>query len=145
MDAKQKDALELLAQGREAVLATLEENRPFTSSVNYLYLPQENHMKPFFLMSDMARHAKNVKVCPLVSLQVVERADAPLYQRKRVSVQGSLVKVSDSKISENYRTAYLSAFPEAKVFFTLADFHFYELAVTEFYFIGGFGKIESFK
>lgn len=145
MDTKQKEALEVISRAREAVLATLEDGKPFTSAVNCFYLPQEKWGKMIMLMSELARHTKNANKNPEVSLQILESSSLPLYQRKRVSLQGNLSPVKDSAVFESHKKHYLELFPEAEIFFKLSDFKFYELEINELYFIGGFGKIESIK
>ncbi len=139
------EVLALLRENKEAVLATLENGAPFTSAVNYLYQAGESWGKAYFLMSDLARHTRNVKMNPNISLQIIESSSLPLYQRKRISIQGVLTKVREQSLLDFLRQNYLQCFPESKIFFTLADFHFYEMMVSEVYFIGGFGKIESLK
>ena len=142
------EAIGLLEQGREAVLATLEGEQPFTSAVGYLYeLPADGIRfgKVLILMSELARHTKNTRRHSCASLMVLEEGDAPVYERKRVAVQGVLEQVQDPKQFEAYKKAYQTRYPSSQIFFTLSDFHFFELKIEELYYVGGFGKIQTFK
>ncbi len=145
MPENREAAVKLIQEGREAVLATLEDSKPFTSAVNYLFEAGGGFGKIILLMSDLARHTRNAKATPHVSLLIAEHSDAPVYERKRVSAQGSFSQVPDAGRIQDYKNRYLSLFPKSQIFFTLADFRFYEIQITEIYFIGGFGKAESLK
>lgn len=145
MPENREAASKLIQEGREAVLATLEDGKPFTSAVNYLFETGEGFGKLILLMSDLARHTKNAKITTHVSLLIAEHSESPVYERKRVSVQGLLNPLTDSDKILDFKSRYLSLFPKAQIFFTLADFHFFEIRISEVYFIGGFGRAESLK
>ncbi len=141
-----EEAKKLLASHKEAVLATLEGDKPFTSAVGYLYEPSSAGFgKIILLMSQLARHTKNALKHPAASLQVLEQSAAPVYEKKRVSVQGTLSRVQDKTVFESYQKQYLQVFPAAQIFFTLQDFQFFEMEISEMYFISGFGKIQSIR
>ena len=143
-----EEAIEVLAQGREAVLSTLEGEQPFTSAVGYLYEmpnPASRFGKIFILMSGLARHTKNVRRHSLASLMVIEAGETPLYEKRRVAVQGELEEMWDKIRFEIYKKNYLQLYPTAQIFFTLPDFRFFEMEIKELYYIGGFGKIQSFR
>lgn len=145
MDIETSEAVELLKQSREAVLATLEEPGPFTSAVNCFWQDGGTFGRLVFLMSDLARHAKNTAKDSRVSLHIMETSLQPLYQRKRVSAQAKVVQVRDVPIFQQYKQKYLELFPQAAIFFTLADFRFYEADIYELYYIGGFGRAKSLR
>jgi putative heme iron utilization protein len=143
-----EDAIKVLTEGREAVLATLEGEKPFTSAVGYLYeAPDENARlgKILVLMSDLARHTKNTRLHAQASLTVLEKGEAPVYEKKRVAAQGALEEMTDKSRFERVKRFYLQRYPDSQIFFNLPDFHFFEMKVEELYYIGGFGKIHSFK
>lgn len=143
-----EEAIQLLKRGREAVLATLEGDQPFNSAVGYLYeAPDSDHRfgKAIVLMSELARHTKNVRRHAETSLMVIDAGKVAVYEKKRVTAQGALVEIKDKTRFENYKKDYLKLYPNSQIFFTLPDFHFFEMAIEELYYIGGFGKIQSYK
>ena len=56
-----------------------------------------------------------------------------------------LEEVKDKAQFEIYKKEYLRQYPSSSIFFTLSDFHFFEIKIEELYYIGGFGKIQSYK
>ncbi len=139
----------LLSQHSEAAFATSEERGPFVSAVGFLFEKAKESEKlgsVFLLLSDLARHTKNAARDPRVSLLVVEKKEgAPIHERKRLSIQGRLARLADPKKIEALKASYLKVFPRAQIFFGLPDFRFYELAIEEIHWIGGFGQAATFR
>ncbi len=101
-----KEAISLLEENREAVLATLESDQPLTSAVGYLYQPPEGESglgKIVLLASDLARHTKNIRRHERVSLMVLEAGDKPVYEKQRVAVQGVAHVIKQKEKIEIYR------------------------------------------
>ena len=150
---KEQDEISLLLErAHEGALATLEGGKPFVSAVGCLYVAGESGSETtpvsgqiYFLLSDLARHTKNIRKHPQVSMHVLEKGDAPAYERRRASAQGQIAEIRDREEFENYKMRYLEMFPGGKIFFTLSDFHFFEIEIAEIYFVGGFGKIQSIR
>lgn len=142
-------ALEILAAESEAALASLEADAPFTSAVGYVYeksAEEESAGSVYLLLSDLARHTKNIKKNPKVSLLVISREkSAPVHEKERLSLQGKISLVTDNKKSGELRRSYLKVFPRAEIFFGLPDFRFYELNISEIHWIGGFGRAERWE
>ena len=139
-------AFSLLKLQCEGALGTLEGECPFVSAVGYLYEKStgpEDLGKIYFLLSDLARHTKNLRVNSQASLLVVEDDEAPIHEKKRLSLQGKVV-LTNGKL-EKLKSEYFKVFPKSGIFFTLADFHFYEMAISEIHWIGGFGKVATFR
>ena len=102
-----RPALALLEQSCEAALATLEEGKPFVSGVGFAY-EKANQEKGFgriyLLLSDLARHTRNIRVCPDVSLLVVEKnMDQSLHERKRLTVLGKVAPIKDTQRFESLK------------------------------------------
>jgi nitroimidazol reductase NimA-like FMN-containing flavoprotein (pyridoxamine 5'-phosphate oxidase superfamily) len=147
----------LLEKIHEGSLGTVEDGKPFVSSVGFIYLKQiaaeekqgETHLldgKIYLLLSDLARHTRHLKKNPQASLLVVEgNPNLPIHEKERVTVQGKVRLMDDPKEYEELKGQYLNAFPRSEIFFTLKDFHFYTLEPVEIYWVGGFGKAKTFK
>lgn len=142
-------ALEILAAESEAALASLEEGAPFTSAVGYVYeKPAEEKSAGwvYLFLSDLARHTKNIKKNPNVSLLVISREkNAPIHEKERLSLQGALAALPDQGKHAALKAAYLKVFPRSEIFFGLPDFRFYQLRVNEIHWIGGFGRAERWE
>lgn len=138
----------LLNQEKEAVLSTLEGEQPFASAVGYCYEKPASGAKLgtlVILMSELARHTKNIRKHSRVSVMVIESGEAAIYEKKRVAAQGVIEEVRDKAKSDFYKQEYLERYPSTQIFFTLSDFHFFEMKIEELYYVGGFGKIQTFK
>lgn len=155
------EAFELLRKSNEGALGTVEEGRPFVSGAGFFYeegaaeardypwsrlrgtRPKgrgEAGGKILFLLSDLARHTKNLARNPAASLLIVEAAGGPIHEKKRLTLQGAVRRVEGRGEFERLKEKYLAVFPRAAIFFTLPDFRFYEMRIEEAHWIGGFGK-----
>ncbi len=144
-----EDALSLLAASSEGFLATLEGESPFVSAVSYIYEPDSGapgkQGKIDLFLSRLARHTKNFQKNPNVSLLVVESSALPIYEKKRVTLQGRIQEVKDEERFRKFKAGYLKIFPNAETFFELPDFQFFEIRIAEIHLIAGFGKITTFR
>jgi len=144
-----EEAARLMSVQSEAALATLDGGRPYVSAVGYLYereAASARFGKIFMLLSDLARHTKNLAKNPVTSLLVVEdNPNAPIHERKRVTLEGRVRPVDDRIRFEELRSKYLKVFPKSEIFFSLPDFRFYEMEISALHWIGGFGKAAVFK
>lgn len=141
-----KEAVTFLRQSSEGALATLETSRPYVSAVGFFYEedPKGKFGKVILLLSDLAQHTKNINVSPQVSLLVVEKGSAPIHERRRFTIEGQIELAFKDKFS-GYKNNYLKAFPKSGIFFTLADFRFWEISVEKVHWYGGFGKAQSWE
>ena len=96
-------------------------------------------------MSDLARHTQNIQKNPQVSLLALEAGSAPVYERKRVTIQGAAQIVKDQDRFNRFKVRYIEAFPSSAGFFNFGDFRFYEIKIANMHLISGFGKIETLK
>lgn len=142
-----KAAVSLLESSKEGALATLENTQhPFVSAVGFLYERVEGLGTFYLLLSDLARHTRNLSRDPKVSLLVVEKNEAaPIHERKRMTVQGRVKRVEDKERFQELSCRYLKIFPRSEMFFALPDFRFYEFQPEEIHWIGGFGKAAIFR
>ena len=149
MNQKIETALSLLAASYEGFLATLEGEKPFVSAVSYIYEVEpaaaNRPGKIGLFLSGLARHTQNFQKNPNVSLLVVEDSSEPIYERKRVTLQGTIHNVQDEERFKNFKAKYLQIFPSAEPFFTFPDFQFFEIRITDIHLISGFGKITTFR
>jgi putative heme iron utilization protein len=97
--------------------------------------------QPVFLISTMAMHTQNLLGDPRASLLVTppeSRVD-PLGAA-RVTLMGSVTKVPKEESTE-VRACYLERHANASYWVDFQDFGFFRMAITEIYFVGGFGSM----
>jgi hypothetical protein len=97
--------------------------------------------QPVFLISTMAMHTQNLLGDPRASLLVTppeSRVD-PLGAA-RVTLMGSVTKVPKEENAE-VRACYLNRHANASYWVDYQDFGFFRMAITEMYFVGGFGSM----
>jgi len=92
---------------------------------------------PLFLISGMAIHTQNLLADPRASLLIMQSGagDDPLGS-PRATLLGTARRVESSEV---LRAAYLERHPSAKYWIDFSDFSFFQLEVTDVYFVGGFG------
>jgi putative heme iron utilization protein len=132
---------ELLANERQAVLATLSASRdgwPFASVAPYAMSSQG---EPLLLLSDLAEHTRNLRADPRASLLVQDGASLNDPQAGcRVTILGRVEPVSEVGLTAAHE-AYVARHPRATEYMAMADFRLYVLRVREARFIGGFGDM----
>lgn len=126
----------LLASERVGTLATQSQKHagwPFASVMPYALVEGA----PCFLISSMAVHTQNVLADPRASLLVMQSGgDADPLGAPRATLLGNVTR---TEATEALRAAYLERHPTARYWIDFSDFHFFRLAVTDVYFVGGFG------
>lgn len=129
----------------EGYLATLEEGLPYVSAAAFIFEPRNDKERFYFLLSDLARHTKNVKSHPGVSLLIPFKApDKGFYETPRLTVQGQARLVEDEQTLKELRESYARKVPQSGSFMSLPDFRFYVLEPASFHWIGGFGKAKTY-
>jgi putative heme iron utilization protein len=129
-------ARELLRAAFKASLATLaDDGSPYVS----LVLVADNEGSPFFLLSDLAEHSKNLKRNPRASLLVepLTPSDNPLAAA-RATLLGEVSRVDDDVL----RARFVERHSSASLYAGFRDFAVYEMAVTRVHLVAGFGRIK---
>ena len=131
----------LVEQRGVGVLATISSGLtgyPYASLTNYAV---DDHGRPLFLFSTLAVHTSNLAQEPKASLLVFEEEalQDPL-SAARVNVMGAVYSVDGNEI-DTARAACLQRHPSSSLYIDFGDFAIYRMAITEIYFIGGFGDM----
>ncbi len=115
-----------------AALATVDtQGQPLATAINVV---PDGQGRLILLMSDLAEHTVNVRQNPAVSLMWVEESHSDWQAAVRLSVTGSLERVTAEQGER-----YLQVFPHMRDYLQL-DFHFYALRPEKVRWIPGFGK-----
>jgi putative heme iron utilization protein len=128
----------LLEQERVGTLATQSVRHPgwpFASVMPYALRPDGS---PILLISGMAIHTQNLLADPRTSLLVMQSGgDSDPLGSPRATLVGSASRIDES--SDSLRQIYLQSHPAAQHWIDYSDFSFFQLTVTDVYFVGGFG------
>lgn len=129
--------MRLLHEARFASLATLEPGgAPYVSLV--AVAPDESGA-PVLLLSDLARHTRNLKHDARVSLLLADSAEGDPMNAPRASLIGRAEGVSDP----DARARFLERHGEAAAYADFTDFGFYRLVSEEAHLVEGFGRIAT--
>ncbi len=131
----------LLRTARKGALGTLDaaSGHPYVSLVA---LATEPGGAPVLLLSGLARHTRNLRADPRVSLLVDGSGPSgdPLAGG-RTTLFGRAHAVDEAEILAVIRRRYLARHPDAAGYASFADFAFWRLEVACAHSIGGFGRI----
>ncbi|HEX2023138.1 MAG TPA: DUF2470 domain-containing protein [Acidimicrobiales bacterium] len=126
-------------RGALSTIALEPAGAPFGSVVTYGLDAGGN---PWFFVSTLAEHTRNMEADPRASLLVVEdtpAGDDPLALG-RVTLVGSAVQVDDPDQRAAARASYLAANPSA-FYVDYGDFRCMRLDVAAVRYVGGFGRM----
>ena len=127
----------LLVSERLGTLATQSARHPGFPFASVMPYALTEEAAPLFLISGMAIHTQNLIADPRASLLVMQSgADADPLGSARATLMGNVRRIESS---DALRNAYLARHPSAKYWIDFSDFSFFQLDVTDVYFVGGFG------
>jgi len=135
-DSARRDAQRLLRLARTGTLATLDGSAPLTT---FIGVASDWDGAPLFLMSELARHTKNLAANPHASLLLTSKRGRgdPLNQ-PRITLNG----VVRPRAGEDGRERYVRRNPKAKLYANFADFSVRRLDIETVHFNGGFGRAD---
>ena len=127
-------ARRLLREGRGAALATLDEGgAPYASLVA---VATEADGAPLILISNLARHTRNLGRDPRASLLIDQRGTDDPTAGPRVSLMGRM-EITEADVS---RRRFLARHPGA-FYADFADFAFWRMRIETAHLVAGFGRI----
>jgi putative heme iron utilization protein len=125
----------LLVSEKVGTLATNSLRHPGTPFASVMPYALTDLGSPVFLISGMAIHTQNLVADPRASLLVMQSgAGSDPLGSPRATLLGSVTKSGGT-----HREAYLARHPSAKYWVDFSDFAFFEMEVTDVYYVGGFG------
>jgi len=98
----------------------------------------DHDLSPILLLSDLAEHTKAITADSRVSLLFdgTGGLDQPLTGA-RVTLLGRAARTADERLAQRF----LARHPDAAMYASFKDFHFYRFAVERAHLVAGFGKI----
>lgn len=94
---------------------------------------------PFFFLSGLAVHTRNLLANPKASLLVTEVAGG--LEGGRVNLFGEVTPVQEEAEVADLRARYLARHPESAQWIDFGDFSFFRMDVANIYWVGGFGAM----
>ncbi|MDD5330020.1 MAG: pyridoxamine 5'-phosphate oxidase family protein [Sulfuricella sp.] len=131
-EASWKQARRLLRAEHAGLLSTLSGHLggyPYGTAVSYL---TDQEARPFFLISQLAEHTRNIEQDTRVSFLVYEQSN-DVQAGERLTVVGQAARMATT---ETLKERYLRYFPGAEPYFDL-DFSFYRIEPVTLRYIGG--------
>jgi putative heme iron utilization protein len=144
MSAITREAAAVIQGQRWAALATIDEDEPLASMVAYARAPDGALL---FLLSELARHTRNLLERPYASLAVSEpdnqQADPQLL--RRATLRGKVARIGrDSAEFAPCAAEYVARFPESAPRFGLGDFRLFKFVPEDVRYVGGFARAAHF-
>ena len=134
-----EQARTLMHVGRVGMLSTLSERHPDWPFGSVMPYGLDDQGRPTFLISSLAMHTRNLQRDPRASLLVAEaEAQEDPLGSARLTLLGTVAEVPDTELPA-VRKSYLQRHPQADMWVDFGDFAFYRMAITEPYYVGGFG------
>jgi heme iron utilization protein len=135
--AARRDGKRLLRIARTGALATLDGAAPLTTLVG---VASDWDGAPLFLLSDLARHTKNLEADPRASLLLSsEGGRGDPLNHPRLTLNGSVRR----RPGEDGRDRFVRRNPKAKLYVNFADFSVRRLEIEAVHFNGGFGRADA--
>ena len=137
MAAARRDGKRLLRMARIGALATLDGGGPLTTVVG---VASDWDGAPLFLMSDLARHTRNLADDPRASLLLTsEGGRGDPLNHPRLTLNG----VVRRRAGQDGRDRYARRNPKSKLYIDFADFSLRRLEIETVHFNGGFGRADA--
>lgn len=141
MDEATRQQIQNLCAGEKfGVLATVEDDQPYTASIRFA---TTDTLDVIVIARTATKKAEVAGKHPVVAFQVDNREVTKTDQAAftRATFLGDLQLVSqDSSEFEALKSQYLAKIPEAEGFFKAADLNLYRLKTRRIRFNSGFGK-----
>ncbi len=130
-------ALQLLRQARSGALATQSLAWPGTPYASWLTFSTDETGAPWFCISGLAEHTRNLRAQPQASLLIVEDANTSAAPA-RVTLVGTAQPATPSPLLQARLMRYQ---PETRQYLQLGDFAWWRLQLTAVRYIAGFGRM----
>jgi putative heme iron utilization protein len=132
-------ARRLIRTGRMATLATLDIETAGGPYASLTLTACGQDAAPLLLLSDLARHSRNIAADDRVSL-LFAKSNREAISQGRSSVIGRARLCDDPLLKNRFLTHHAST----RSFAQFTDFKLYRVEVDSVHFVGGFGNIHTF-
>lgn len=138
-ESPSETALRLLDETATGALGTLSADGYPTASL--VAFARTAKGAPLFLISTMALHTKNLAGNPRCSLLIRDERSGDPLANARVTLIGSMTRLTDVSVIADARARFLTRHPQAATYVGFPDFNFHELKINRAHLVAGFGRI----
>ncbi len=131
-------ARRLIRTSRTATLSTIDAETGGAPYGSLVLCACDHAGQPLVLLSDLARHTRNFRADPRVSM-LFAKPGTEAINLSRATVLGEMEACDDPVLRERFLRLHAGA----RNHMAFGDFHLYRLAPETVHFIGGFGRIET--
>lgn len=128
----------LIRTSRSGVLATVDSETDGTPYASLVLISCTMDASPLLLMSDLARHSRNLAADQRASL-IIGKLGLDALSQTRATLIGHIETTDD----EDQKTRFLRHHAGARSQMTFGDFRLYRMQMESVHFIAGFGRIET--
>ena len=128
----------LIRTSRSGVLATVDTETGGTPYASLVLTSCTMDASPLLLLSDLARHSRNIAADGRVSL-IIGKLGLDALSQTRATLIGSIEPSDDA----DQKARFLRHHAGARSQMTFGDFRVYRLRLESVHFIAGFGRIET--
>ena len=128
----------LIRPSRSGILATVDTETHGTPYASLVLMSCTMDANPLLLMSDLARHSRNLAADQRASL-IIGKLGLDALSQTRATLIGR-IETSDD---EDQRARFLRHHAGARSQMSFGDFRLYRLQLESVHFIAGFGRIET--
>lgn len=128
----------LIRTSRSGVLATVDTETGGTPYASLVLTSCTMDASPLLLLSDLARHSRNIAADARVSL-IIGKLGLDALSQTRATLMGTIEPSDD----EDQKARFLRHHAGARSQMTFGDFKLYRLRLESVHFIAGFGRIET--
>lgn len=134
-----RDVRHLIRRRDRAALATsLPGDGAAWPYASLVLVAVDHDLSPILLMSDLAEHSKAIAADPRVALLFDGTGGlAQPLTGPRVTAMGRAARTDDERLKRRF----LRHHPDAAMYASFGDFHFYKVTLERTHLVGGFGKI----
>ncbi|MEM7294416.1 MAG: DUF2470 domain-containing protein [Pseudomonadota bacterium] len=132
-----EEARTLVQQTQCAVLSAISsDGTPYGSIVE---IAPDIDGNAVMLLSQLAEHRRYLEAQPQASLLIAPHLNqAETLAKPRVCLQGRAIQVDDPSACQDL---YLQRHPQAEMYLSFGDFHFFHFETSDVRFIAGFGRM----
>lgn len=128
----------LIRTSRSGVLASLDTETTGTPYASFVLTGCTMDASPLLMLSDLARHSRNIAADQRVSL-LIGKLGLDALSQTRATLIGRMEESGD----EDAKTRFLRHHAAARSQMAFGDFRLYRLKLESVHFIAGFGRIET--
>jgi putative heme iron utilization protein len=128
----------LIRTSRSGVLATVDAETGGTPYASFVLTSCTMDASPLLLLSDLARHSRNISADTRVSV-IIGKLGLDALSQTRATLIGTIEPSDDA----DQKARFLRHHAGARSQMTFGDFRLYRLRLESVHFIAGFGRIET--